>query len=278
MNEFKIGEQDLLAFVKPDTLVGALAYLVIFVIVAMVLSRILRGAVHASMTRKGHIDRTTISFLQQMGTALIWVIMLILYAHLIPVLRSMGTALLAGASVASVVIGLAAQSTLGNLVAGVSITIYRPFRLGDTLQVAAPAGTDIGVVELISLGYTTLRAPDGRLIVLPNSIAASQVTVNLNATFAPWPITITMRLSKDADLEAARQLAIGVGTESAGEKTVVGCFLTKIDAAAITLELRLMAPDAAGRDALRSNLLAKLSQRFAEAKMGSGGADTPSFS
>jgi len=278
MHEFIIGEQDLLAFVKPDTLVGALVYLVIFVIVAMVLSRILRGAVHASMTRKGHIDRTTISFLQQMGTAMIWVIMLILYAHLIPVLRSMGTALLAGASVASVVIGLAAQSTLGNLVAGVSITIYRPFRLGDTLQVAAPAGTDIGVVELISLGYTTLRAPDGRLIVLPNSIAASQVTVNLNATFAPWPITITMRLNKDADPDAARQLAIRVGTESAGENAVVGCFLTKVDAAGITLELRLMAPDAAGRNTLRSNLLVKLSQRFAEAKIGSGGADTPAFS
>ena len=69
------------------------------------------------MTRSGHIDHTTISFLQQFGTALIWVGILILYAHLIPVLRSVGTALLAGASVASVVIGLAAQSTLGNLIA-----------------------------------------------------------------------------------------------------------------------------------------------------------------
>ena len=64
----------------------------------------------------------------------------------------MGTALLAGASVASVVIGLAAQSTLGNLVAGIAITIYRPFRLGDTLQVATPTGTDIGVVELTVTG------------------------------------------------------------------------------------------------------------------------------
>jgi small conductance mechanosensitive channel len=81
------------------------------------------------MTRRGHIDRITLSFLQQFASAVIWIVMLILYAHLIPVLRSMGTALLAGASVASVVIGLAAQSTLGNLVAGVSITIYRPFRL-----------------------------------------------------------------------------------------------------------------------------------------------------
>jgi small conductance mechanosensitive channel len=162
----------------------------------MLAARALRTAVHASMTRSGHIDRTTISFLQQFGSALIWVIMLILYAHLIPVLRSMGTALLAGASVASVIIGLAAQSTLGNLVAGISITIYRPFRLGDTLQVAAPTGTEVGVVELISLGYTTLRAPAGHLIVLPNSVAASQVTINLSSTFAPWPLVITIRFAE----------------------------------------------------------------------------------
>ena len=240
----------MLAFVKPDTLVDALVYLVIFVGIALLLSRGLRGAVHAAMTRNGHLDRTTISFLQQMISALIWVIMLILYAHLIPVLRSMGTALLAGASIASVVIGLAAQSTLGNLVAGVAITIYRPFRLGDTLQVAAPAGTDIGVVDMISLGYTTLRAPDGRLIVLPNSIAASQVTVNLNSTYAPWPLALNIRLGRDADVEAARRLALGVAAEQAGEKSVLGCYLTKVDAGSLTLELRLLAADPAARDRL----------------------------
>jgi small-conductance mechanosensitive channel len=278
MTELKIGEHDLLTWVKPDTLLGALVYLVIFVLIAALLSRGVRGAVHAAMTREGHIDRTTISFLQQMTTALIWIIMVILYAHLIPVLRSMGTALLAGASVASVVIGLAAQSTLGNLVAGVSITIYRPFRLGDTLQLAAPTGTDIGVVELISLGYTTLRASDGRLIVVPNSIAASQVTINLNTTYAPWPFTITIRLSRDADLEAARQLALAVAAEHVGEKAVVGCYLTKIEASAITLELRLLAHDSANRAMVRSDTLARLAQRFSDAHIGSAGPETPAFS
>ncbi len=278
MNDIKVGEHDILSYVKPDTLWGAIAYLVMFVVAAIVMSRILRAAVHTAMTNKGHIDRTTISFLQQLGTAVIWIVMLILYAHLIPVLRSMGNALLAGASVASVVIGLAAQSTLGNLVAGVSITIYRPFRLGDTLQVAAPTGTDIGVVELISLGYTTLRAPDGHLIVLPNAIAASQVTINLNTTFAPWPIVITLRLSRDADIDAARQLALNVGKEIAGEKSVVGCSLTKVDGAAITLELHLQAPDAAGRDAVRTKMLTALPSRFAAAKIGSSNADLPTFS
>jgi small-conductance mechanosensitive channel len=278
MGDLDIGERDVLRFLKPDTLLGALAYLVLFVLFAMLASRALRTAVHASMTRGGHIDRTTISFLQQFGSALIWVMMLILYAHLIPVLRSMGTALLAGASVASVVIGLAAQSTLGNLVAGVSITIYRPFRLGDTLQVAAPTGTEVGVVELISLGYTTLRAPAGHLIVLPNGVAASQVTINLSSTFAPWPLVITIRVARDVEEEAARQLALGVAREAAGEKRVIGCFLTKVDSTAITLELRLLAQDAAGRDALRSKMLVTLAKRFAEAHIGSAAGDTPTFS
>jgi small-conductance mechanosensitive channel len=278
LKDVKIGEHDILSFLKPDSLWGALVYFVIFVFIALLISRILRAAVHASMTRQGHIDRTTISFLQQFGTVLIWVVVLILYAHLIPMLRSMGTALLAGAGVVSVVIGLAAQSTLGNLVAGISIAIYRPFRLGDTLQVTAPTGTDIGVVELISLGYTTLRAPDGHMIVLPNAIAASQVTINLNTTYAPWPITITIRLSRDADVEESRKLALSAAAEIAGEKSVVGCFLTKIDAAAITLELRFKAADAAGRDALRSKMLTTLPRRFAEAKIGSSGTELPAFS
>jgi small-conductance mechanosensitive channel len=145
--------------------------------------------------------------------------------------------------------------------------------------VATPTGTDIGSVELISLGYTTLRAPAGHFIVLPNSIAASQVTLNLSATFAPWPLAITIRLNRNADQEAARQLALSVAGEIAGDKAVIGCFLTKMDAASITLELRLVGPDAAGRDALRSKLIANLARRFSEGRIDPGGAaDMPAFS
>jgi small conductance mechanosensitive channel len=277
MNDLKAGEHDVLSFLHPDTLLGALVYLGIFLVAALLFSRALRTVVHAALTRQGHIDRTTVSFMQQLGTALIWVIVLILYAHLIPVLRSMGTALLAGASIASVVIGLAAQSTLGNLVAGVSITIYRPFRLGDTIQVAAPTGTEIGVVELISLGYTTLKTADGRLIVVPNSLAASQVSINLGSTFAPWPITIAIRVNRDADLEAVRKLAVNVAKEAVGETAVRGCFLTKVEATAAVLELRVQAPDAASRDSVRASLLAKLSQRFTEPGLAVG-SERPSFS
>jgi small-conductance mechanosensitive channel len=277
MSELKLGEQDVLSTLRPDSLIGALFYLLLFVFVALLLSRGLRAAVHAAMTRHAHIDRTTISFAQQLASAFIWVVMLILYAHLIPVLRSMGTALLAGASVASVVIGLAAQSTLGNLVAGVAITIYRPFRLGDTLQMASPTGTEIGTVELISLGYTTLRAPDARLIVLPNSVAASQVMINLSQTFTPWQMSISIHINRSADLEAARKLAIRVAEESVGAKAVGGCYLTRIDATSAVLELRLQASDASSRDALRSRLLEQLAREFAQSGVAAGGGEPATF-
>lgn len=279
-SDLRIGEHDLLSLVRPNTLIGALVYLVIFVLFASILTRVWRAAVHASMTRAGHIDRTTINFLQQALTALIWVATLILYAHLIPVLNSMGTALLAGAGVASVVIGLAAQSTLGNLIAGFSITLYRPFRLGDTVQVAAPTGTEIGVVEGISLGYTTLRSPAGHLIVVPNSVAASQVILNLNsdALFIPWPLVVTVRMGRGADLEGARALALAAAQDLAGEQALIGCFLTRVEAGAATLELRLRASDAMHRDVLRSKLLAELARRFAAAQPAVTGAEAPSLS
>jgi small-conductance mechanosensitive channel len=277
MTDLKLTEHDVLSFLRPDTLFGALVYLLIFLTAAMLAARALRTVVHAALTRRGHIDRTTISFMQQFGTASIWIIVVILYAHLIPELRSLGTALLAGASIASVVIGLAAQSTLGNLVAGISITLYRPFRLGDTIQVAAPTGTEIGSVEMISLGYTTLRTADGRLVVVPNALAASQVSINLGSTYMPALVTVSIRVSRDADLEAARKVALDLAAEAVGEKAVLGCFLSKVEATAAVLELRVQSPDAPSRDLVRAQLLAGLVRRFAEPGFAIG-SERPTFS
>jgi small conductance mechanosensitive channel len=268
--------QDILSAVKPDSFGGAILYLLIFCLLALLLSRALRLALHSAVARHGHIDRTAISFLTRLGTAVIWVIVLILYAHLIPVLRAMGTALLAGASVASVVLGLAAQSTLGNLIAGIAITLYRPFQLGDTLQVSAPTGAEIGSVEQISLGYTTLRTPDGRRVVLPNSVAASQIAINLGSATAPAPLTIAIRVSRKVDVEAARREALRTAHLTVEEPQVLGCFLTRIEATAAVIELRIRA-DAADRDALRSKLVAALAHNFADSGLDAEGADRTSF-
>jgi small-conductance mechanosensitive channel len=135
------------------------------------------------------------------------------------------------------------------------------------------------VVELISLGYTTLRAPAGHLIVVPNSVAASQVTINLNsnATFAPWPLNITIRLGRDADWEAGRELALKVAGEKLEPARISGCFLTKVDTTSVNLELRVRAKDSVDRDALRATLLGELARRFAAAHIGVSGSEAATF-
>ncbi len=277
MHETKGWQQEFLSFIRPDDLIGACSYLVLFIVVALLLSRGLRAAVHTALSKDAHIDRTAINFMQQIGSVLIWLMAIILYAHLIPQLRAVGTALLAGAGVASVVIGLAAQSTLGNLVAGISMTIYRPFRLGDILQVGAPTGTEIGTVDKISLGYTTLRVQDGRLVVLPNSVAASQVALNLSPGTGRWPVSIAIRISRDADIEAASKLAIKAAAEVLGEGAVSSCLLTKVDATEAQLDLRFQASDATSRDSQRAAVMLRLERQFAAAGQGTTVTQRPTF-
>jgi small-conductance mechanosensitive channel len=267
LHELRVDEATVLSDLRPDSLFGALIYLAFFVVFALVLSRALHAVVHAAMTRKGHADFTTISFLQRLGSALTWVIALILYAHLIPVLRSMGTALLAGASIASVVIGLAAQSTLGNLVAGIAITIYRPFRLGDRLQVATPTGTEIGVVQLISLGYTTLRTSDGREVVLPNSLAASQVVLNLTDMRVAAALAVTIRVPRTAPLDKVGEVARKAARTVVGDSAVKGCYLKVIEAEAAVLVLSVEPTVSEPVDATRANLLSALAREFSAAAL-----------
>ena len=229
------------SLLRPDTLLGAVGYLLFFCVIASLLARALRLTIETAVshTPADHVDRTAINFLRQLGVLIIWIFVLALYAHLIPALRALGTAMLAGASVASIVLGLAAQSTLGNLVAGIAILIYRPFRLGDLLQISGPTGPEIGTVELLSLGYTILATQDGRKVIVPNSLAISQIAVNLNAYAANNALTLAFWVPR-AQLASARLLAITLARQHGLH--VLGCFVVKSDAQSAQLSLAVQPP------------------------------------
>jgi small-conductance mechanosensitive channel len=87
--------------------------------------------------------------------------------------------LLAGLGIGGIAVALAAQNILGDLFASLSITLDRPFVLGDSLQVDAFSGT----VEYIGIKSTRLRSPDGEQIIMPNSkLLASNIRNLTRAT------------------------------------------------------------------------------------------------
>ena len=177
---------------NPATLQGAVLLAVVVFGAAWALTRVIRtiGERIRRDNSRVTVDKTSVTFLQQFAQVLVYIVAFAIFAQAVPQLRSLGTALLAGVSIASVVIGLAAQNTLSNFIAGISLLLYRPFKVTDRIQVNAPTGVETGVVEAVTLGYTVMRTLDRRRVVVPNSLIANQVTVNLTHTSKRVLITV----------------------------------------------------------------------------------------
>ncbi|WP_108667372.1 mechanosensitive ion channel family protein [Euzebya rosea] len=79
--------------------------------------------------------------------------------------RTVGTSLLASAGILGLVVGVAAQSTLANIVAGIQIAVAEPIRIDDVVVVEGHWGN----IEQLSLTYVVVRTWDRRRIVLPTS-------------------------------------------------------------------------------------------------------------
>lgn len=163
---------------SPHHLIGALLWGGVFLLLALLLTAAVRRFVRRV---EAHLsDVTGVRFASAFAQVLVYLVAFVLYAHLIPELRTLGTALLAGVSVVSVVLGLAAQNTLGNLVAGLSLVLYRAVRVGDRIELATPRGLTHAVVETIALGNTVLRTTvGGKEVIVPNNVTISSVVIRV---------------------------------------------------------------------------------------------------
>lgn len=108
------------------------------------------------------------------GSATRYVVMVV---GLIAVLQQLGvqtTSILAVLGAASLAVGLALQGTLSNVAAGVMLLLFRPYRVGDVVEI----GGRVGSVRTLDLFVTELTTPDNLKVVLPNGKVFGDVIVN----------------------------------------------------------------------------------------------------
>ena len=112
---------------------------------------------------------STVSFLIQLVTVLVIIVVALRIVDLNP------RAIALGGAVTAVVIGLAAQSTLGNVIAGIMLQVSRPFRVGERVRLqGGPLGATVeGTVASQGLIYTTLARGNG-LILVPEQLRAGR--------------------------------------------------------------------------------------------------------
>ena len=254
-------------YLDPTHFWGAVGLGVVFILIGFMLSWVIRRVIKTLVDHdpSERIDRMTISFMQHLGTFIMWIVLALLFSHLVPSLNKLTTSLLAGVSIVSVVIGFAAQSTLGNLVSGISLVIYKPFRRGDRLQLSTPTGLETGIVEDLSLGYTVLRTFDNRRVVLSNGTIANQIMINLSSVDLRVMISPTISIGYDSDIDKARAIVLGLAKAHSDVIEVVGCPVVNLGASSVDLSLRAWCSDAATAKGVEHDLLERVKKRFDEA-------------
>jgi small-conductance mechanosensitive channel len=173
----------------------------------------------------------------------------------IPEIRAVAGGLLASSALLGIVLGFAAQRTLGNFVAGILIALAQPVRIGDRVEYEGSAG----VIEEIGLTYTFIRAVDRRRIVVPNEKLASDTIVNASIrsreTFAEVSVPVPLSADLDTALDALRQ-------DVAEERDATVYVSSLADPATVTL--RAAAADDVAAERLEQELRLRAHRRLRE--------------
>ncbi len=144
------------------------------------------------------LDRQAAVVLRNVGS---WALYACLVLALLTMVGVNPSGLLVGGAIAGVIIGAAAQSSLGNFFAGILLMLARPFEVGVTLRIRTTIAGMIefeGTVADTNAFYTTLRTTRGELLRLPN-----QVVMNSALTVGKPPLQGTLQITVPASLSLA---------------------------------------------------------------------------
>jgi small-conductance mechanosensitive channel len=171
----------------------------------------------------------------------------------IPEVRAVAGGLLASTAILGIILGFAAQKTLGNFIAGLLIGLAQPVRIGDRVEYEGAHG----VVEEIGLTYTFIRGVDRRRIVVPNEKLASDTIVNSSIRSRETFAEISVPIPLDADLDAA----VDALREDVGDERDASVYVSAL-ADPATVTLRAAASDDLAAERLEHELRLRAHRRL----------------
>ncbi|MGN6234686.1 mechanosensitive ion channel family protein [Dyella sp.] len=203
-----------------------LAAALLVVLVGIWVARRLANVAERAFGR-ARFDVTLASFLRNL---LYGILIALLIVTALQVAGVPSAPLVAALGAGGLAIGLSLQGSLSNLAWGVLLALFRPFRVGDFVEV----GGTMGSVDAINLMYTQLVMPDGREAIIPNAKIGGDAIINFNRRGTRrFELTVGIGYKDDigaamaeieklfeADPRILKDPAPGVWTSSLGESSV----------------------------------------------------------
>lgn len=180
--------------------------IVVTLLTAFILSRILRSVINRFLrlsSTKLRTDPTRFSFLKNAVSFIIYTGAIIFIFYSIPFLKTLGITLFAGAGIIAAVAVFASQQAFANIVSGIFIVIFKPFRVNDIVDIG---NLSKGRIEDITLRHTIIRNFENRRLVIPNSVISSEVIVNSSIIDEHICNFIEFGISYDSSIDKAIEI------------------------------------------------------------------------
>ncbi|MGK0365933.1 MAG: small conductance mechanosensitive channel [Saprospiraceae bacterium] len=195
--EFDLGKiSDMLIAYAPKV-VGAIITLIIGFWLAGTITRIARRA----MQKRG-MDDTIIPFICSIINVGIKVLVLLSVAGMFGIETTSFVAIFGAMAFA---IGMALQGSLGHFASGVMLLTFRPYAVGDLVDL----GGHTGFVEEIQIFNTILLTPDNKRLIIPNGVVTSGVITNISGQ-SEIRVDMTFGIGYNDDIDKARSIMQGV--------------------------------------------------------------------
>lgn len=173
------------------------------VLIAWIILRLLRyllGRFLQKSTAELNVDPTKYHFLKNGLNFIVYLSAIIIILNTIPEFKTLGVSLFASAGILAAIIGFASQAAFSNIISGIFIVIFKPFRVTDIIQVGDKV---TGKVEDITLRHTVVRNFENRRFILPNSLISSEVILNSTITDQKIANFVLVPISYDSDIDLA---------------------------------------------------------------------------
>lgn len=191
-------------WINPDTLsslmttylpkvVGAVLTLIIGFWIIGWITRLVKN----TMTKRG-IDETIVPFLTSLVSVGLKVLLLLSVAGMFGIETTSFVAIFGAMAFA---IGMALQGSLGHFASGVMLLIFKPYRVGDLVDLSG----QVGVVEEIQIFNTILRTPDNKKVIVPNGVVTSGVITNISGQ-GEIRVDMTYGIGYEGDIDAAKKV------------------------------------------------------------------------
>jgi small conductance mechanosensitive channel len=154
--------------------------IVVVIMTAITINFVVRYLVTKYFKRESpriNVDPTTFSFVKNAFSFLVVIITFISVVYMIPSFKQIAVTLFAGAGILAAIVGFASQAAFSNIINGIFLVIFKPFRIGDLIEIGKQSEY-VGRVEDITLRHTVIKNFENKRIIIPNSVISNEIIVN----------------------------------------------------------------------------------------------------